>query len=236
MPHFRNFGFALALTLVATFAAAAKTAPPLPAFRARYQLLRNGTPIGEATLTLRKSSDGAWTFTTVSKGTSGLAGLLGAATRETSVFHWVGDLPQCDSYDYTLNTAVRQQHRSVRCDWSHHVIEVDDRGKHTFEARPGTLERHTVPLALAAGLSDGKKQFDLAVAVRDRIEDQHYAARGKATVQVPAGSFDAIRVGRTDDGDNFEAWFAPHKLPVPVKIDQRGKGGFSLELESWSAR
>jgi len=39
---------------------------------------------------------------------------------------------------------------------------------------------------------------------------------------------------RTDGGDGFEAWFAPAKLPAPVKIDQRGKNDFSLELESWS--
>lgn len=235
MPHLRSFGLALALTLVTTFAAAAATAPPLPAFSARYQLLRNGSPIGEATLTLRSSGD-SWTFTTVSKGTAGLAGLLGAATHETSVFHWVGGLPQCDSYDFTLTTAVKQLHRSMHCDWHQHTIVVDDKGTHTFAAKPGTLERHTVPLALAAGLANGKKQFDLPVAVRDRVEDQHYAAQGKATVQVPAGSFDAIRVGRTDGGDTFEAWFAPAKLPVPIKIDQRGKGGFSLELESWSGR
>lgn len=234
--HLRIFRFLLALTLATTFAAAAATAPPVPAFSARYQLLRNGNPIGEATLILSDGKNGAWTFTTTSKGTSGLAGLLGATTHETSVFHWVDNLPRCDSYDYSLDTAVKQQHRTVHCDWNRHVIEVDDKGKHTFAARPGTLERHTVPLALAAGLASGKKQFDLPVAVRDRVEVQHYAAQSKASVHVPAGTFDAIRVQRSDGGDAFEAWFAPDKLPVPIKIDQRGKGGFSLELESWSRR
>ncbi len=71
--------------------------------------------------------------------------------------------------------------------------------------------------------------------MRDRVETQHFAAQGKQDVHVPAGTFDATRVGRTDGGDTFEAWFAPAKLPAPVKIDQRGKNAFSLELENWSA-
>ncbi|MGH8147179.1 MAG: DUF3108 domain-containing protein, partial [Rhodanobacteraceae bacterium] len=188
MQHLRIPGWFFALTLAATFAATAATVPPVPAFSARYQLLRNGSPIGEATLTLGKDKNGAWTFTTTSKGTSGLAGLLGATTHEASVFHWVDNLPQCDSYDYSLNTAVKQQHRTVHCDWNRHVIEVDDKGKHAFASKPGTLERHTVPLALAAGLAAGKNKFDLPVAVRDRVEIQHYAAQGKATLHVPAGT------------------------------------------------
>jgi len=123
----------------------------------------------------------------------------------------------------------------VRFDWSSHSVDVDDNGTSHFATQPGAVERHTVPLALAAGLAAGKNSFTLPVAVRDRIETQHYAAQGKQKVSVPAGSFDAIRVSRTDGGDAFEAWFAPAKVPAPVKIDQRGKNAFSLELESWSA-
>ncbi|MGH8216030.1 MAG: DUF3108 domain-containing protein, partial [Rhodanobacteraceae bacterium] len=128
----------------------------------------------------------------------------------------------------------KQQHRSVRCDWSRHVIEVDDKGTHSFATQPGVVERHTVPLALAAGLAAGKTEFTLPVAVRDRVEMQHYTTHGEQAVTVPAGTFNATLVSRGDGAEGLEAWFAPAKLPVPVKIDQAGKSGFSLELESWS--
>lgn len=236
MKIFRSTAWVIAAAVLLGVGIAAAAAPPVPAFTAQYRLLRNGSPIGTAALTLSQGSHGEWTFTTVSKGTAGLASLLGAGTHEVSVFRWADDLPQCESYDYTLSSALKQQHRTVRCDWSRHVIVVDDKGTHSFAAEPGTLERHTVPLALAAGLAAGKTKFTLPVAVRDRIEMQHYAAHGKQTVTVPAGTFEAIRVSRGDGGEGFEAWFAPAKLPVPVKIDQRGKNGFSLELESWSAK
>lgn len=210
-------------------------APPVPAFTAHYRLLQDGSPIGTATLTLSQGTGGEWTFTTVSRGTAGLASLLGAETREVSTFHWRGDLPQCDRYDYTFSTALKQQHRTVRCDWPRHLITVEENGTHRFAAQPGTLERHTVPLALAAGLAAGKHEFALPVAVRDRIETQHYAGHAKQALTVPAGTFEAMPVSRVD-GEGVEAWFAPEKVPVPVKIEQRGKHDFTLELESWSAR
>ena len=235
MQSHRTFAASLAAVVLAAFCATAIAAPPVPAFTAHYRVLQNGSPIGEATLTLTPGANGTWTFTTASKGTVGLASLLSASTREVSTFKWVGDSPQGVSYDYTMNSALKQKHRSVRFDWSKHTIDVDDNGNFHFATQPGAVERHTVPLALAAGLSAGKTSFTLPVAVRDRIEMQHYAAQGKQDVNVPAGTFDAIRVSRTDGGDAFEAWFAPAKVLAPVKIDQRGKNAFSLELERWSA-
>ena len=216
------------------FAARAAT-PPVPAFTAHYQLLRNGAPMGTATLTLARDTDGGWTFTTDSRGTTGLASALGASTREVSRFHWVGDLPQGDSYTYTLKMAFKDKQRRVDFDWPAHTIRVDDHGQSEFPTQPGALERHTIPLALAAGLRAGQQQFALPVAVRDRIETQHYAVQAAQPVQVPAGTFDATRVARTDDSEGITAWFAPGKLPAPVKIEQRGKDDYALLLESWSS-
>jgi hypothetical protein len=233
MPTFRKCRSILAAALLALWGAAIAAAP-LPAFTAHYRLLRDGSQIGTATVTLAKAGGDTWTYTTQSRGTSGLASLLGARIDESSTFSWAGGLPQGISYDYSMKTAIKQNHRDVRFDWAHRVITVDDKGSFRYPAQPGALERHTVPLALAAGLASGKQSFTLPVAVRNRIEMQHYIARGKQSVSVPAGSFEATPVVRTDGGDAFTALFAPGKLPVPVKIEQRGKDDLTLELESWS--
>lgn len=234
MQSHRAFAALLAAVALSVFCTAAAAAPPVPAFTAHYRVLQNGSPIGKATLTLAQGADDTWTFTTQSQGTAGLASLLAAGTREVSTFRWVGDAPQGISYDYTMKSALKQNHRSVHFDWTNHTVEVNDNGSSRFATQPGVLERHTVPLALAAGLAAGKTTFALPVAVRDRIETEHFGAQGSQKVSVPAGTFDATRVRRTDGGDGFEAWFAPAKLPAPIKIDQRGKNDFSLELESWS--
>lgn len=213
---------------------AASAAAPVPAFTAHYNLLRNGAAIGTATVTLVRGDHDTWTYTTASRGTAGLASLLGANVKEQSTFRWVGDLPQGESYDYSMDTALKAKHRTVQFNWTTRTIEVNDHGVHQFATVPGALERHTVPLALAAGLATGKTSFTLPVAVRDRIQMQHFVARHAQSVKVPAGTFDATDVVRTDGGDAFEAWFAPKQLPVPVKVDQRGKDEYSLELVSWS--
>ncbi len=235
MQPLRKFCFVLAVTL-SVACGTALAAPPVPAFTAHYRLLRGGSQIGTATVTLAKTGVDTWTYTTQSRGTSGLASLLGASVDERSTFRWVGNLPQGISYDYSMKTAIKQKRRDVRFDWTHHVITVGDKGTFRFPTQPGALERHTVPLALAAGLAAGKTSFTLPVAVRNRIEMQHYVTHGKQNVSVPAGTFDATPVVRTDGGDALEALFEPSKLPVPVKIEQSGKDDFSLELESWSAQ
>jgi uncharacterized protein DUF3108 len=214
--------------------AGAALAAPLPAFTARYQLLKDGSAIGEATMTLQSSGDDTWKFTTASKGTSGLAAVMSANIEETSTFRWKGSSPEGLSYDYAMDAAIKHKERHVRFDWSGNTISVDDKGQHRFAAQPGTMERHTTILAIAAGLRDGKRKFDLPVAVRDHVEVQHYAAQGKQRVQVPAGDFDAVHVVRNGSG-GFEAWFAS-KYPVPVQVAQNDGGELMMKLQSYQAR
>ncbi|HET6914041.1 MAG TPA: DUF3108 domain-containing protein [Rhodanobacteraceae bacterium] len=216
--------------------AASAFAAPLPAFTAHYQLLKDGSPIGEATMTLSSSGDNTWTFVTDSKGTSGLAAMLGANARETSTFRWKGDLPEGLSYDYSMDAAFKHKQRNVKFDWSGGTIVVNDKGEHRFAAQPGTIERHTVVLAIAAGLKDGKRDFALPVAVRDRIQSQQFAVKGSGAISVPAGNYpDAVHVVRTDSS-GFDGWFVPGKLPVPVEVSQHDNGDFTMKLESYKER
>jgi hypothetical protein len=226
-----------ALVAIATLLCAAGAfAAPLPAFTAHYELLRNGSPLGEATMTLTAVGDGTWTFTTDSKGTSGLAAMLGINAREVSTFRWKGDMPQGLSYDYTMDAAFKHKQRKVRFDWAGNTIVVNDKGEHRFAAQPGAIERHTVVLAIAAGLKDGKHEFALPVAVRDRIQTQQFAVKGTGAVSVPAGNYSgAVQVVRTDGG-GFDGWFVPGKLPVPVQVSQHDNGDFTMKLESYEER
>ena len=233
IPNRIRFPFAAAAALLC---AASAFAAPLPAFTAHYQLLKDGSPIGEATMTLAAAGDGTWTFSTDSKGTSGLAAMLGIDAREVSTFRWQGEMPQGLSYDYTMDAAFKHKQRKVRFDWSSNTIVVNDKGEHRFSAQPGTIERHTVVLAIAAGLKAGKHDFALPVAVRDRIQTQQFAVKGSGAISVPAGSYpDAVQVVRTDHG-GFDGWFVPGKLPVPVEVSQHDNGNFTMKLESYSAR
>jgi hypothetical protein len=222
---------ALALLLGAP---AALAAPPRD-FTAIYQVSRDGAPMGEATVSLHASGHGEWVFSKDIKGTAGLAAMLGADDRESSSFRWKGDVPEAISYDYRLTTGIKNKRRQLRVDWPKNRVTVDE-GKRTltYPASPGMVERNTLPLALGLALRDGLRQVVLPVAVRQEVQTQRFAVTGKENVKVPAGSFLAMRVERTDADRGFSAWYAPARYPLPVKLSQHDGGNMEMRLVSFT--
>jgi Protein of unknown function (DUF3108). len=225
---------AVALALLPLAGTAAAATAPKP-FTARYQVSQDGQPMGEATVTLRPGPDSSWILRKDTKGTAGLAALLGASTQEVSRFRWKGTVPEAISYDYHLVAAGKDKQRHLQVDWSKRQVSVQD-GTHasSYPTQPGMVERNTVPLAVGLALGDGKQQLSLPVAVRQKVETESFKIAGSETVQVPAGSFQAERVERGDAAKAFSAWYVPGRYPLPVKLAQSDGGNLVLELMSYS--
>ncbi|MDE2155959.1 MAG: DUF3108 domain-containing protein [Xanthomonadaceae bacterium] len=227
--------FAPLFALAVLFGAPAAIAAPPGDFTAIYQVSQDGAPMGEATVRLHASGHGEWVFSKYIKGTSGLAAMLGASDRESSSFRWKGDLPEAISYDYRLNTGLKNKRRQLRVDWPKSQVTVDEgKGAQTYPASPGMVERNTLPLALGLALRDGQRQIVLPVAVRQEVQTQHFAVTGKETVKVPAGSFEAMRVDRTDADRGFSAWYVPARYPLPVQLSQHDGGNMEMQLVSFT--
>lgn len=206
------------------------------AFTATYKVLQGGSPMGTATVTLRDDGNGQWSYRKSIKGTAGLAAMLGASMEETSRFQWKGGQPEALSYDYELRTGIKNKQRHLRVDWNTHQVSVDSgKGTETYPAKPGMVERNTLPLALGVALQSGKQQVALPVAVRQEVQTQQFKVTGKEVVKVPAGTFDAERVDRTDAERGFSAWYAPTRFPLPVKLSQHDGGDLVMELVSYKA-
>lgn len=219
---------------VATASAAAPPAPPQP-FTATYRVLRDGSAVGTSTLTLQHMPDGRWLYRSSLQATHGLAALFGASVHEQSTFRWRDGRPEALSYDYRLASGIKDRHRHVQVDWATQRVRVDIDGRHHFRyaAQPGLVERHSLPLALALALRAGQQHMNLPVAVKDRVQMQHYALVGRERVQVPAGGFDAERVNRVGDDKGFAAWYMPERYLAPVKLSQRSGGHITLLLISY---
>lgn len=214
---------------------AAPAATPT-AFTATYDVSQAGSPMGQATVSLRAAGNGEWIYSKDVKGTGGLAALLGASVTESSRFRWKGDVPEAISYDYQLQAAVKQKQRHLVVDWAKKQVTVDEgKGPQTYPSSPGMVERNTLALALGLALRDGKQQVALPVAVRQEVQVQNFKVTGKETVKVPAGSFDAERIDRTDADRGFSAWYAPDRFPLPVKLSQHDGGDMVMELVSYRA-
>lgn len=217
------------------WAGLATAAPPAP-FNATYEVLQDGNPLGEATVRLAPSGNGEWTYSKQLKGTAGLAALLGANLDERSRFRWKGNVPEAISYDYQLEAAIKNKQRHLRVDWASRQVSVDEgKGVTHYPAVAGMVERNTTALAIGAALREHHTQFTLPVAVRQRVETQHFAVTGKETVKVPAGSFHAVRVERTDAERGFSAWYAPERYLLPVKLSQHDGGNLTMQLVRFTA-
>jgi hypothetical protein len=187
-----------------------------------------------AKINLRAAGDGNWLYTRDVQGTGGLAAILGASSSERSTLRWKGDVPEAISYDYTMQTALKNKQRRLRVDWSAGQVSVDEgKGTSRYAAQPGLVERNTLALAVGLALRDGQREISLPVAVRQAVETQHFKVTGTETIKVPAGSFKALRVERTDADRGFTAWYVPDRYPLPVKLSQHDGGDMQMELVSY---
>lgn len=225
--------FVAGLALAAFASSAFAATPPTP-FTAKYQVLRQGDAIGEATIQLKVVGNGEYEYSNRIKGTSGLAAMLGASSSGTTRFRWHDDAPETVTYEYRMNMAVKQKQRHVKVDWAARQVTVAE-GKDTlhYASAPGMVDRNTTPFALGLALRDGKQEVTLPVGVKQRVESQQYKVKGTEPVTVPAGSFSAERVERTDSDKHFDAWYVPKKYPLPVKLSQSDGGDLTLLLVSY---
>ncbi|KAF1009788.1 MAG: hypothetical protein GAK28_00433 [Luteibacter sp.] len=230
-PTLLRAGLALALALpVAAFAADVPQS-----FTATYHVLQGGSPMGDATLTLKPTANGQFEYTNKAQGTSGLAAALGASVSETSVFTWSGKVPQAVSYRYEMASALKPKSRSLTIEGGNVQVQ-DNKKSYSYPAQPGMVERNTLPLALGVALRGGAKEASFPVAVKQAVEQQAFKVAGNEKVTVPAGTFDAVRVARADGDAGFSAWYAPTKYPVPVKLAQSDGGDLTLELVKFEGR
>ena len=217
-------GLFLALILPAVQAADLKPA------NAVYTVTRDGSAIGDSNFSLKQNSDGTWTLTSETKGTSGKARLLGIDVREESVFRWNGGKPQSVVYDYRQSSMIKSRTRHIEFDAStQQAHSQENKDRFTYATPPGTTDRGTLQLLLATAVIEGAHEIDVPVAVRDRAEQQRYAVAKNEAIQVPAGSFTATRVERSD-GKAIN-WYVPSLGLLPVKVQQVSGDGSIVVLE-----
>ncbi|MEO8669801.1 MAG: DUF3108 domain-containing protein [Tahibacter sp.] len=203
-------------------------------FVAHYAVSRDGKALGVSTMTLRDEGHDIWSLTSETHGTAGMARLLGLEVVERSQFRWTADgMPEAQVYDYDQDAAIKSKKRHADFDWraaSAHVAE----GKKSYDypIPAGTMDRHTVGIALARKLAAGANALEVDVATKDHVEHQRFERAPETdSVQVPSGKYDAMRVERVDVPGKGRSWFVPQQLPVPVRVEQIQGDGATIVLE-----
>lgn len=207
---------------------------PLAPYRAEYALSRNGSAIGTARARLSRAADGTWEFSTVSAGTHGLAGMVGAEINEVTRFRYVGGKPELIESRLDQKVAFKDRHRHITVDASRgRVHSEDEKRSGDLAFTPNLLDRHATVLALAIDSAHGAKDFDYTVADRQKIESNLFRAAGRETVTTPSGRYEAERIERIrtkNKGRVTTSWLAPELGYVAVRMVQTEPDGETLEM------
>ena len=229
----RPFLAPLAL-LAALLPAVATAAAPKP-YTARYVVLRNGDRLGEATITFAALANGRYDFSTRTRGSGGLAAVLGVSIDERSILRWNEGRPETVAYSLSQKVGWKDKARSLKVDAASGRITSIDKGEEVaLPYSAGVLDRHAVSIALMQDLAAGRMgDLEYTVAERRDVQVHHYRTAGAAPVDTPMGSIEAIRVERvreSGDGRSTQFWLAGRHGFVPVRMLQKEPDGESIEM------
>ena len=223
---------ALSISLILAATCGLAQGADLKPVTAVYTVMRDGKAVGDATYNLAPNGDGTWTLHSATKGSAGMAKLVGLDVRENSTFQWRDGKPQGVRYDYKQDAAIKHKDRTIDFDWTAQRANVVDNGKNFSYALPAnTIDRSTVALTLGMMLADGAHEATLAVAAKDHVEQQRYQVRGTEKIDVPAGSFQAVHIERTDVQGKASSWYAPNVATLPVRVEQVQGDGSTIVMD-----
>jgi hypothetical protein len=226
------------LALLTLFLAAvlplAATAAPRP-YTARYEVLRNGERLGEATVRFAALANGRYDFSSHTRGSGGLAAVLGVTIDERSILRWHEGRPETVAYSLEQKIGWKEKQRSLKVDAGSGRVTSTDKGQEIALAyQPGVLDRHAVSIALMQDLAGGATgDLSYTVAERRAIGTQRFRRGGTDRVDTPMGAQDAVRMDRvreSGDGRTTQFWMAAAHGYVPVRMLQKEPDGESIEM------
>ena len=225
---------ALVSLAIAALLPLAATAAPRP-YTARYEVLRNGERLGEATIRFAALANGRYDFTTKTRGSGGLAAVLGVTIDERSILRWNDGRPETVAYSLAQKIGWKDKQRSLKVDAASGRVTSNDKGQDiALQYQPGLLDRHAVSIALMQDLAAGEKgDLTYTVAERRAIGTQVYRQSGSDRVDTPMGAQEAIRVDRvrdSGDGRTTQFWMSQAHGYVPVRMLQKEPDGESIEM------
>jgi Protein of unknown function (DUF3108) len=231
----------IALGLAAVLAPSPGLAAGPRPYRAEYDVLRNGAPLGRATVTFSAQPNGGYELRSATRGTEGIAAIAGVSIDEVSTLRLVGGRLETVNYSYQQKLAFKSKDRTVRVDAAAGRITSLDKGQSTmFKYQPGVLDRNAVTAALVQDLA-ANRSGDLTYPVVDResVMLQRYRPAATEALATSMGKLRAVRLERirdSGDGRTTTLWLGADRGFVPLKIVQTEANGETIEMRATAIR
>jgi len=202
-------------------------------FVADYEVFIDGKPRMETRISFLLQGDG-WTMTSESRGTRGLARILGASSRETSSGVLLGQHYQPHAYSHHSTIAGRDDRWSAQFDWENQWISTSHEDGTSRLPLSGPV---TDPLALTMvireNLLQGLQQFGLDVVDADEIDHHQYRTGASEEFSTPLGCLRTVPVERIRENSKrySTGWYAETLHFIPVRIVHGKRGGKEFEMK-----
>ena len=205
---------------------------PLAAFEAEYRVTNGSMQLGTTRISLQPHA-GGWRYRSVTEA-SGLASLFFSGKAiESSTLERHGDWLRPTAYRHI--EPEPEDNVEVDFDWAKETASIrDNDGTRELDLEPGTFDGFSVTLELIRALAAGEDGLEAPV-IDDSGEQEVMAFERVTTerIEVPAGTFTAVRVDRIRRNSDREtiSWLAPKHHWIAVRIDQRDDGELEGRLE-----
>lgn len=220
--------------LLGTLMFAALPALALQPFVASYQAYNEGRRAGTATLQVLHNRDEQWRVDLGIRGNRGIAGLVGLDVEQSTVFDSLQDRFRPLSHSTVKRAFFGGRKVTGVYDWS--ARSSSWRGDLKKERRqPVPLREHDLSallmnLAVVRDAQPGK-ELQYRVVENGRAREHEYAvAVDTETVAVHQMSYEAMRVSRTNGGNDETIFWIADGVPTPVRILQRENGADTIDL------
>ena len=210
--------------------------PSLQPFAASYEAWYGGRPAGTATMRVsRDEGANRWRVDLAIRGNRGFAGIVGLNIEQSTVFDEADGAYRPLSQSTVRKAAVLfNRHVTGTYDWHSHTArwtgDIKKSRREPVAIRPGDMSGLLINLAVIRDAAPGRAleyRFVDGGRVRDyayRVSDQPEA------ITVAELSYEALRVERTNGGNDETIFWVASGVPTPVRILQREDGEDAIDL------
>jgi hypothetical protein len=217
-------------------AASTAQATDLQPFVASYEAFHNGKAAGTASMRVVRRDDAQWRVDLAIHGNRGFAGIVGLNIEQSTVFDEAGGHFRPLSQSTTRKVALFRRNTVGTYDWQARTAQwtgdVKRERREAVPLQPGDMSGLLINLALIRDARPGQAlHYRFVDAGRIRDHDYQVAAETEA-VQVGELSYEAMRVDRTNGGNDETIVWVADGVPTPIRILQRedGQDGIDLRL------
>lgn len=220
--------------LIGTLTLVSLPALALEPFVATYQAYNEGKLAGAAKMQVVQTEDARWRVDLGIRGTRGFAWLAGLNIEQSTVFDTRDEQYRPLSQATVKHAVFTGKKMSGVYDWqarsAHWQGDIKKTRTTAIPLQDGDMSALLVNLAVIRDAQPGKA-LRYRVVDNGRARDYQYAVAAQTEiVTVDDLSYDAMRVARTNGGNDETIFWVANGVPTPVRILQREDGQDTLDL------